>query len=324
MRRFIFLNACAAFALAVAFSPPAFGVTVYMTTTDSATVSGLSFGSGDVVALDTDSGAASIFFSHNNFRYSNGYPGNAGNVDALFVPNNNTIVLSTSSSANLGQPVTGFSDADIVQYDKSSDTAQVLYSETNMFWSKQKGKWKSTSYEDIDALCQTSDGSYLVSTKDSAVIGTNRVKINADDIAKFDPATGTASLFLEGSSVLYDYKGRPANRENIDGVCCDEDTGLIYFSVSGNTFIKTNADGIAPVASGDIVAYDTSTGYSSIFLSLNDLINKWCGTENIDGLCIVGVTSAAPAAVIPEPISMIGLSLGIVGLGNYLRRRRLA
>lgn len=325
MRRFTYVSICAILALAVASAPPALGTTVYISTSSGGVkVSNLeNVSSGDIVALDLNTGVASLYFDHQNFRKSNGRHGNSKNIDAIHIIDDSRFLLSTSQSAYLGQPQKRFSDADIVEYNKATDTADVLYQESSLFWywSSWKKKWKSTTSEDIDGLCRLTDGSYVLSAKDTARVGGNHLEITADDLAKYDPATDTASYLLKGSDVFTDKFGNPYYCENIDGICCDEDTGLIYFSVSGSAYVRSDGD-ILPVNNGDIVEYDTNTGNSTIFLSFDDLINKWCGTENIDGLCIVGMESPIPPpSIIPEPLTMAALSLGLACVSGYVRRR---
>src|SRR5215470_20187657 len=136
------LAACAAF-------PTAAGAAqLYLSTTNGATIGGLTFRDGDIARYDTVSGVATLYFSEDNFS------GNE-NIDALHILPNGNILLSTDGGATLGGLT--FRDGDVVQYNPLTRSATLFFNE-NLF----------SQDEDIDAVHVLSDGSILLSTTSGA------------------------------------------------------------------------------------------------------------------------------------------------------------
>jgi hypothetical protein len=98
-----------------------------------------------------------------------------------------TIVLATAANATLGG--VSFTNKDIVQYDPDSDTAVVVL----------EGATHGIT-QAIDAVHITADGDVLFSMDANAAFkGSPYAR---DDIIRYDPETGVASMYLDGSTVL--------------------------------------------------------------------------------------------------------------------------
>jgi uncharacterized protein YuzE len=97
------------------------GNNLVMSTTASETLGGLSFLDGDIVEYNSGADTASILFSESLFAANE-------DVDAVDILANGNIVLGVRNNAMLGG--LSFSDGDFVEYDPSTDTATLLFSES--------------------------------------------------------------------------------------------------------------------------------------------------------------------------------------------------
>lgn len=297
-------------------------LTVYVSTSDQATMGGVTFGRGDVVAYNMERDLARLYFDHTRFRASDGTLESVQTIDGIHLISSDSFLLSTSATAQLGQPLVTFSDGDIVRYAKDTDTAATLQRESSMFWRWNGRKWLPSTQENVDALARLENGHILLSTAGTANVGSNRLAIGIDDVAEYDPVAGSASILLDGKDVFFDSQGNATGGGNVDGISVDELNGVLYFSTGSLAYVHGTPATLLKVNPGDIVAYNLTSRTASIFLSKDVFVSR-CGTDNIDGLSIVGFAASAVAAI-PEPATIVGAGLGLVGIGGYLRRRKQA
>jgi hypothetical protein len=149
-----------------------------ISTSESATLGGLSFTPGDLVQYDMLTGKTLLFFDHQLLG-----PDARINIDAVYVRPNGNIILSTDRNARLAG--LSFRDGDLVEYDPLMGTASLLFNE-DLF----------TRDEDIDALDILPNGHLLLSTVTQATLG--GLDFGKDDLVEYDTASNRASIFLDG------------------------------------------------------------------------------------------------------------------------------
>ena len=108
---------------------------IILSTVDTATLGGLSFGTGDLVEYNPTTDTATLYFDVDLFTGSE-------NIDAVHVLGNGNIILSTVDSATLGG--LSFGAADLAEYNPTTDVATLYFDESNF-----------TSAANIDAVYVT-------------------------------------------------------------------------------------------------------------------------------------------------------------------------
>jgi hypothetical protein len=111
------------------------GGNIILSTTDSATLGGLTFGEGDLVEYNPSTDTATLYLDGSLFSGSE-------NIDAVHVLASGNIIISTFDSATLGG--LSFGAADLAEYNPSTDTATLYFDEENF-----------TSSANIDGLYLT-------------------------------------------------------------------------------------------------------------------------------------------------------------------------
>lgn len=212
--------------------------TLYLSTADGETLGGLTFTDGSVVAYDSLTDTAVLFFDENNFS------GNE-DIDALHVLSNGLIVLSVSGNASLGG--LSFSDGDIVSYDPNTNTATLLFDENNF-----------SNNEDVDAVYVRENGNILLSTDGSATLG--GLSFNADDVVEYNPNTNTATLFFNGNNF--------SGNENIDAIHL-LDNGHLLLSTDSNATL-----GGLSFGAGDVVEYNIGSNTASLYFAESNFSNS--------------------------------------------------
>lgn len=104
-----------------------------LSTVGVASLGGLAFSSGDLVAYDPLGGTASLFLSESVF-------GTSRNIDAVHAESDSVVILSTTNGGTIGGVT--FTDGDLVRYDLVSDTASIVFSQSSF----------TSGLEDIDAV----------------------------------------------------------------------------------------------------------------------------------------------------------------------------
>lgn len=188
-------------------------IPLLISATKTVTLGGLTFDDDDLVLYDTDTETATLFFDGSAFFVHN------ENIDGVAFLDDDSIVLSTKSSAHMHIGDLYFKDEDIVRIDLTSPITGTasLYFDGSEYFAKN---------ENIDAVTVLSNGNILLSTKNRATIGD--LTFYKDDLVVFDPTSGTATLFFDGSEFFggdgWDHDGK----NNIDAVSViDSDTIVI-------------------------------------------------------------------------------------------------
>jgi len=232
------LAACAAF-------PTAAGAAqLYLSTTNGATIGGLTFRDGDIARYDTVSGVATLYFSEDNFS------GNE-NIDALHILPNGNILLSTDGGATLGGLT--FRDGDVVQYNPLTNSATLFFSE-DLF----------TNSANVDGFSVLANGHYVISTSASETLA--GVTFRDGDLVDYNPLTGTASLFFNENLFSQD--------EDIDAVHVLSDGSILLSTTSGATI------GGLTFLAGDVIRYVPSTNTATVVLPQS----TFTAAENVDGV----------------------------------------
>lgn len=223
---------------------PAHGMVIYLSTTNGATIGGLTIRDGDIARYDTVSGVATLFFDEDLFAASE-------NVDAFVIRPNGNILLSTTSAATLGGLT--FRDGDIAEYNPGTNTATLFFNE-NLF----------SNDADIDAFDVLGNGHYVLSTAAGETVA--GLAFRDGDLVEYDPVSATASIFLNEN--LF------AANENIDAVHVLADGSMILSTVS-----NASIGGLA-FLDGDLVRYVPATNTATLVFSES----AFGGGENIDAV----------------------------------------
>ncbi|MEB3358153.1 MAG: choice-of-anchor Q domain-containing protein [Synechococcales bacterium] len=117
--------------------------------------------------------------------------------------------------------------------------------------------------EDIDALTRMTDGSLLFSTQGSASLfdGHGQLRVQDEDLVRYDPVTGGVSLYLDGSDI-----GLTKDSEDINGVSMRDGELLLStigrFNVSGIDGRDEDVFSFTPTSTG---SRTTGTFASTLF-----------------------------------------------------------
>jgi hypothetical protein len=93
---------------------------IILSSSDDATLGGLTFGGGDLVEYNPITDTATLFFDGSLF-------GGSENLDAAHILDNGNIILSTEGGATLGGLT--FADGDLVEYNPTTNVATLYFSE---------------------------------------------------------------------------------------------------------------------------------------------------------------------------------------------------
>ena len=244
---------------------------LYIGTTSSALVGGVSFADEDIVLLDLETEQASLYIDGSDI----GLGARGQEIDAFHVYPNGSVLLSIGTSATL-PGVGAVDDYDIVLFTPTSTGANTAGTYTMFFNGEDHGL--STSNDDIDAIAIAPDGSLIISTR-----GTARLPgFNAADEDLSRLANGTWSLYLDGSAVELE-----SGAEDVNGLNIATD-GTISVSVRGSYaaggLVGTSSDilNCVPGNSGPITACTWSSYWDATVFGL-------------DGKTLNGIT------IIPKP-----------------------
>lgn len=150
-------------------------------TTQSATLGGISFVSGDLVEYDPVADLATLIFAESLFTSTG-----ANNIDAVAVLSNGHLLISTDADATLGG--VSFRDGDVVDYDPIANTAVLFFNE-DLF-----GADKNLNALDIDGA-----GLLLISVSDGTGATLGGLGFGNGDLVLYDPGANTATLFFSES-----------------------------------------------------------------------------------------------------------------------------
>ena len=211
---------------------------LYLSTSDDLgnTLGGLTFGDGDVVEYDPNADNATLFFDETNVSPD-------ADIDAFHRLSDGSLLLSTRLSGRTLGALT-FSDGDLVRYYPGTNAASIyLLSESDFGASS-----------DIDAVTVDKNGDILLSTLEDNTLG--GLTYTNGDIVRYDPNSGTATLFVAEADLFDDGAG------DVSGLhAFDDGTLLLTFADASETI-----SGVAFV-SGDIVFYDPFADTAGLYFS---------------------------------------------------------
>lgn len=164
---------------------------IILSTTGDAKLGGLSFGDDDLILYDPAANSSTLLLDGNVFADSK------EDIDAVHAITMQQFLMSTETDAIVAGLSVG--DDDLFLYDATNGTATLVFD----------GALFSTPTEDINAVFVLGNGHLLLSTTTDATLG--GLSFGDDDLVEYDPKTGTATLFLDGSLFT-------ATDEDIDAV----------------------------------------------------------------------------------------------------------
>ena len=183
-----------------------------ISTTNKARLGDVTFKDGDLVEVAYDYTTHNVVWAELFFR-ENRFSGNE-DIDAVwYLPDNQEIVLSTTTNAKLGG--LNFRDGDLVKYNPATDLATLVFSE-DMF----------SGNEDIDAVMYFPD-SIILSTTTGATLG--GLSFKDGDVVKYNPATDLATLVFSEDN----FSGLFADLGMIDVTAVAPIPGAIWLLGSG-------------------------------------------------------------------------------------------
>ena len=230
------------------------GIAAYLSTTGGATFGGLTVEDEDIAYYDPNLATTAMYAEGDSIFTSD------EDTDAFHIQSNGKILLSPVNNATIGS--LSFEDEDVVEYDPNTGTATMYFEGDTVF----------SGDEDVDAFCVLSNGNLVLSTTGNATIGS--LSFSDEDLVEYNPGTGTATLLLDGSTVITDDSG---NGHDINAVHVDAD-GYIYLSMNNNSTI----DGLS-FGDDDVVRYDPNSGSATIVFD-GSLFSA--SNEDIDALAL--------------------------------------
>ncbi|MCH7703891.1 MAG: gamma-glutamyltransferase, partial [Planctomycetes bacterium] len=130
-------------------------------------VNAVSFGNGDLVEYDPQTGMTTLLFSELQFVNESG----GENIDAVSIdPATGNLILSTGGPAVLpaaGGTTLSFGNGDLVAWDPTTETATLVFSEA--LFDRELGELVPN--ENIDAVHALGDGVFIISTGGPSSIG---------------------------------------------------------------------------------------------------------------------------------------------------------
>ncbi len=139
--------------------------------------------SGDLFKYESDTDTATMIFDGSQHFTD------TENINAVHELDDGRFVFSTDSQATINTLT--FQANDLVVYNPDTGTTDLYFDGGPAF---------AVGNEDIDGLHILANGHFLLSTAGDATMA--GLSFNSDDVVEYDPASNTASLFLEGDSVF--------------------------------------------------------------------------------------------------------------------------
>jgi len=270
-----------------------YGDSIIFSTRHSGMIAGLSFSDDDLVEYDLSTGSASLYFDGSTVLNDTAYD---EDINAIYVLPNGNIILSTKNGASIDG--LSFGDDDLVEYNPATGRASLYLDGSSVLYDTRRD-------EEIDAVHILPNGNIILSTKNSGSI--DGLSFGDDDLVEYNPTTGSASLYFDGSTILYDTPE-------------DEDIDAVHVLSNGNIILSTRNSGAIGglnFEDDDLVEYDPTTGIASLLFDGSELLFDTPSDEDIDAMFY---KIALMPAAIPEPetIFLIG---GFFVLGMFLKKR---
>ncbi len=142
-----------------------------------------------------------------------------------------------------------FEDGDLIIYDPVLDTALLFFDESARV---------TDVVNDINATHLLPNGQVIISANASSTIGANQLNFEPEDLVLYDPISGTASMYFDGSSIFTDAG------EDIDAVYVLDNGDVVISTVDSATIGATSWD------KSDLVQYSILGGSASILVDGGD------------------------------------------------------
>jgi hypothetical protein len=233
--------------LSILFASPVSATSIILSTDNTETLGGLTFGKDDLIEYDDQTDTATLYLDGTLF-------GGAADIDSVHVLDTGNIVLSTVAGTTLGGLT--FGKGDLVEYNPTTDTATLLLNE-NLF---------SSAQPNIDAAYLLDTGNIILSTTGNATLG--GLGFGKDDLIEYNPTTDTASLFFDGN--LF------SGNEDIDAVYLLAGGNIVLSTVGGATL------GGLSFGAGDLAEYNPTTSIATLYFDENN----FASSANIDAVHI--------------------------------------
>ncbi|MFK7896615.1 MAG: LamG-like jellyroll fold domain-containing protein [Myxococcota bacterium] len=156
--------------------------TFVLSTQEDESLGDLSFSRDDLIRYDPTTNQATTYFK-SRLHFTAG----TGSVDAVFVRPSGNIILSTAGAATLAG--VDLQDNDFVEYDPRTQTASLFFD----------GDGEGLSVRP-SALHVLGNGHLLFATKQPTSFAGRALL--PDDLVEYDPVSGSASLYLDGTSAF--------------------------------------------------------------------------------------------------------------------------
>ena len=175
----------------------------------------------------------------------------------------NDVIISTSvPSGNQGSTLGFSSDSAIAFNTNDLSTAMLLL----------------TTEANMDAFHVRSDGTFLVSNQTSFNLG--GMAFQDGQIANYDPATDTATLFLDFEALL-----DPSGDIDIDAIS-ELDDGQIVFSTLNPSAINVGPNAGLAFNENDVMIYNPTTMVAGVYMS-SAVITNGDNFNNVDGVSVL-------------------------------------
>ena len=202
-------------------------------TLDQSAVQNLDAGDvvNDTITFTSAGGSAPLFFDSAPTTLSE-------DIDGVQVLDNGHLILSVKTPATLGG--LSFGEGDLVEYDPVADTASLYFDGATLFADPNTN---ITAFDILD------NGHIVLATEAPATLG--GLSFDDIDLVDYDPATDTATLFLEGALTTL-----------------DKDISSVHVLDNGHIILSAKDDatlGGLSFKDSDLVDYDPSTDTATLY-----------------------------------------------------------
>ncbi|MBW8040118.1 MAG: PEP-CTERM sorting domain-containing protein [Planctomycetes bacterium] len=253
--------------LSIVSASPVSATTIILSTNTGQTLGGLTFGKDALAEYNPTTDLATLFLDGSLLT------GTGTNIDSVHILDSGNIILSTAGAATLGG--LSFGKNDLIEYNPTTDTSTLYFDGTSF-----------SGNADIDAAYINGSANIILSTTGNATLG--GLTFTGVDLVEYNPATDTATLFLDGILLT-------GNGTNIDATHILE-SGNIILSTAGAATL-----GGLSFGGGDLAEYNPTTDTATLYFDESN----FAGNANVGAVSITSM---------PEPATVALLGLGCVVL----------